>query len=194
MFSKIIKEIVRGKMFFCSFVLLYIAIIWWALLSGQSIAVKAALVMTCLLGVILIIVGIATSIEAIQSHSWLTARAKLTKHDLKISINPNGTSHRNRKTYKPVVSYQFKVGDRNYIGSNYDFSDFSGSKISAKRKIESLRLQLDEEGYIRIYYKPSDPEINVIYPGIHLIHGVRLVLGLMFMLVPLLTLLGIIQW
>ncbi|MGD1922209.1 MAG: DUF3592 domain-containing protein [Pleurocapsa sp.] len=187
MFSKVIKEIVRGKIFFCSFILFYVPILWWAVLSGRSIAIRAAWIMTFWLGVVIVIVGIVTSIDACQSHSWSRVRAKLTKYDIKRNSDSDGT------TYELSIMYQFKIGDRNYRGTNYDFSDFAGSLASAERKIESLKQLVDEEGYINVFYKPSDPELNVICPGIHPIHGIRLVFGLALMVLSLLTLWEIIQ-
>lgn len=188
MFFKVIKEIVRGKAFFCLFFLFYTVIIWWAVLSGQPIAIKATWIMTFLLGIIIVIVGIVTSIDAFQSTSWSIIRAKLTACKVKKISDVDGS------TYKPLVVYQFRVGDRHYFGSNYDFSDISGSQITATRKIESLNKLVDSEGYINVYYKPSEPELNVIFPGIHSIHGIRLVLGLVMMVISFLTLSGIIQW
>lgn len=188
MFSKIIEEIVRGKVFPCLFILIYVVIVWWAVLSGQSIAIRATWIMTCLLGIIIIIVGVVTSIDAFQSSSWSVARAKLTKCGVKKISDSDGS------TYAPSVIYQFRVGDRHYIGTNYDFSDISASRTAADRKIESLEKLLDSEGYINIYYKPNKPELNVICPGVHLIHGIRVVLGLVMVVVSLLTLLGIIRW
>lgn len=188
MFSKIIEEIVRGKVFFCSFILIYIPIVWWAVFSGHPIAVKATWGMTFLLGIIMIIVGIATSIDALQSHSWLVARAKLIECDIKKNTDPEGT------TYKPSVAYRFVVGDRHYIGTNYDFSDFAGSLTSAERKIASLKQLVDAEGYLNVFYKPSDPKLSVICPGIHPIHGIRFAFGSILIVLSLLTLLEIIQW
>jgi len=188
MFSKIIQEIVRGKMFFCSFVLLYVPIVWWAVLSGKPIAIQTTWIMTFFLGIIIVIVGIVTSIEALQSSSWSKAKAKLTECKVK-RISDTGGS-----TYAPSVSYQFRVGDRQYIGSSYDFSDISGSRIGANRKIEFLKERLDREDCIDIYYGPDQPELNVIFPGVHPIHGVRLVFGLVLITLSLPTLLEVIQW
>jgi len=188
MFSKIIKEIVRGQTFPCLFLLLYIMITWWAVLSGQPIAVKATWVMTFLLGIIIVITGVVTSIDAWQSHSWLIVRAKLAECFVTKGFDSDGT------TYAPAVVYQFKVGDRHFQGSSYDFSDFSGSLTTANEKIESLRQLVDADGCINIYYKPSEPELNVIYPGVHPIHCIRLIFGFILIGLSLLTLVGIIQW
>lgn len=188
MFSKLIKEIVRGKIFPCLFIFLYVGVIWWAVFSGQPIAIQSAWIITFLLGIIIIIVGIVTSLDAWQSPSWTVTRAKLTKCDVKKISSSDGS------TYEPAVIYQFRIGDRHYMGTNYDFSDTSGSRIAATRKIESLKKLLDSEGYINVYYKPSEPELNVINPGIHVIHGIRLVFGLVLVGISLSTLSGIIQW
>lgn len=188
MISKIIKEIVRGKMFFCSFILIYVPIIWWAVLSGNPMAIKAVWIMTLFLGIVIFIVGIVTSMEAWQSPSWSRTKAKLTECFVKKISDSEGSS------YAPGVVYQFRVGDRHYYGSSYDFSDFFSSRIAANQKIESLQESVDQEGYIDIYYKPDEPDLNVIYPGVHPIHGIRLIFGLALIGIPLLTLFGIIQW
>ena len=141
--------------------------------------------MTFLLGIILVIVGIVTFMKAWQSPSLSIVRAKLTKCELKKNYDAEGS------TYEPTVIYQFRIGDRHYIGTKYDFSDVAGSRITTERKIKSLKELVDSEGYIDIYYQTSEPELNVIYPGIHPIHGVRLIFGLVLMIVSSLTLLEI---
>ena len=44
-----------------------------------------------------------------------------------------------------------------------------------------------------IHYKPSAPEINVINPGIHFTHYIRIIIGIVTVVIPLLIWSGIIE-
>ena len=45
-----------------------------------------------------------------------------------------------------------------------------------------------------VHYKPEDPSINVIHPGVHFVAYMRLLVGVGGVAIPILSLLGYIQY
>ena len=45
-----------------------------------------------------------------------------------------------------------------------------------------------------VHYKPEDPSINVIHPGVHFVAYIRLLVGIVASAIPIMSLLGYIQY
>lgn len=142
-----------------------------------------AWLMLIILGVLIFITGLSTLSDGRQSKYWPTAWA----YNIHCSLNyrtSNGT-----KRYTPNIKCAFKVDNTEYTGTLYDFSSEYVSKEVAQQKIDEIKAKSE----LYIYYKPTDPEINVINPGIRFVHFLRILCGLATVILASLFWLGIIE-
>jgi hypothetical protein len=104
----------------------------------------------------------------------------------KIAVNDSDDG----TTYGADVSYEFVVNDRKYKGDKVTISEVSTSSRSRAKKIVD---RYPKRKKIPVFYDPSDPEKNVLEPGLSggswLLPG----MGLVFTLIPLLILISIIK-
>lgn len=141
-------------------------------------------VMTIILGLFIFITGWVTLQDAKQSHQWPVAQGKWLSGSLR-QHSSNGSIK-----YAPNIRVAFKVAANEYEGTQYDFSASYERKELAQKKLEEVKNMHP----LWVRYKPDDPTTNVIHPGVHLVHIIRLILGLAAMVIPILVLLGFIQF
>lgn len=182
MLNKIIVEITRGKVFPCVFLLCYSIVIPFAFIGQNPIVIRIAWWMSLALGLIIILHGIASWIDAYQSKNWLQVKAELKQCFVRYSQSD--------EVYQPVVKYEFYLKGKKYNGRNIDFSDAYGSKASAEAKINRVKNNADN---LYVYYKPDDPTLSVIEPGTHFMHPIRLIFGIILTIVAILGILGVIK-
>lgn len=145
--------------------------------------------MTIILGFFIFVTGVVTWQEGKESFRWPRVKAKLTSTGLK--------QHRGSKggvSYGPRISCSFNLAGKEYKGTEYDFSESYGSKTNAEEKVAQIKIQAERYGYLLLHYKPDDPNINVIHPGIHFVVYLRLLLGLAAMAISALSWLGYIHY
>ena len=182
MFNKIIVEITRGKVFPCIFLLCYSVVLPLAFIQQNPLMIRIAWWMSLALGLIVILHGIVSWIDAYQSKNWPRVKAELKQCLVRYSQSD--------EVYKPVVKYEFYLKSKKYTGRHIDFSDMYGSKASAEAKVNRVKDRADD---LYVYYKPNDPTLNVIEPGIHTIHPIRLVFGIAVTVISILGIVGIIK-
>ena len=139
--------------------------------------------MLIFLGVLVFIAGIIVRQEAANSHHWPTVEAKL------ISCSMIATIGKDHKAYMPNVKCSFQLDGREYSGTEYDFSSAYTRKDIAQKKVDTLR----KRDTLLVHYKPTDPTVNVIHPGVHYTHYIRVIVGIGMVVVPVLILLGYIE-
>lgn len=140
--------------------------------------------MTIVLGLFVFITGCVTLNDAKQSHQWPMAQGKWLSGSLS-QHSSNGSIK-----YAPNIRIQFKVAEKVYDGTQYDFSASYGRKELAQKKLEEVKNMHP----LWVRYKPNDPTINVIHPGVHFVHSIRLIFGVIAMIIPILALIGVIQF
>jgi len=141
--------------------------------------------MTLIMGFFIFITGIVTLQEARASKTWPQTIAKLKSASLGYRSGSKGGL-----LYYPVVKVEFKVDGQSYSGTEYDFSASAEQKYKAEQKLQEIK----QAHPLWIYYNPNDPAMNVIHPGVSLVHFLRLILGLGIMVIVPLSWLGIIQY
>jgi hypothetical protein len=82
------------------------------------------------------------------------------------------------------------VDGQEYEGTEYDFSSSYTSKEKAQKKVTEIKSMQT----LLVHYKPEDPSINVIHPGVHFVAYMRLLVGVGGVAIPILSLLGYIQY
>lgn len=141
--------------------------------------------MTIILGIFILITGIVSIQEGLQSFHWPQATVKLKSATL--------LSHSGSKggvSYSPKINCSFVINGHEYEGTEYDFSASYTSKEKAQKKVVKVKNMLP----LLIHYKPENPNINVIHPGVHFVAYVRLLVGIGGISIPVMSLLGYIQY
>ena len=141
--------------------------------------------MTLVLGFFIFITGIVTLNEARASKTWPQTIAKLKSASLGYRSGSKGG-----RLYYPVVKVEFKVDGQSYSGTEYDFS----ASAEQKDKAEQKRQEIKQAHPLWVYYNPKNPAMNVIHPGVHFVHSLRLILGLGMMVIVSLSWLGYIDY
>lgn len=121
------------------------------------------------LGIFILITGVVTLKEAKDSVNWPTVTSELSSASLTFSTGNSGV-----KSYAPVIKCKFDLDGSTYTGTEYDFSASYTSKDKAQNKIDLVKKMTP----LVVYYKPSDPKISVIHPGVHSTHYLRLIIGI----------------
>jgi len=137
-----------------------------------------------ILGLFIFITGMVTFNEAVASHRWPSAPAKLKSASLRWRTS-NGS-----RRYSPSITCTFTVKGIEYSGTEFDFSAAYTSKEKAKEKVSQVKSKSE----LWLYYKPGDPSVNVIHPGVHLVQYIRLIIGLAVMVISALSWMGVIQY
>ena len=175
--SKMFVEIVTGRnKFSICFFLIFIFLAPIAFFTNYLILNGLAWIILMILGFFIFTTGIITRKEAKDSYNWPKEKA----HSLRCSLNY--ITNNNVKSYIPVIKCKFNVGDKEYEGVEYDFSASYTSKAVANEKLDSVKSMAP----FMVYYKPSDPAISVINPGVYSVHYFRYIIGAMMVVMPIL--------
>ena len=79
--------------------------------------------------------------------------------------------------YKPEVLYEYLVDGVKYSSNNIDFGQPSSSNSSYARKIVN---RYPDGKKVIVYYKPSNPDVATLEPGLYISSFVILLFGLVF--------------
>ncbi|WP_448568337.1 DUF3592 domain-containing protein [Thalassotalea ganghwensis] len=143
-----------------------------------------AWLMLITLGLFILATGLILRSLAIESVHWPKTLAKLTSSSLTYTTKNSGS-----RSYAPIIHYEFTVSDVKYSGSSIDFSHNYSSKTIAQKKLDTLRKMRP----FQVYYQPKDPNNNVIYPGKTSTQSIRIIIGALLIILPLLLSLQIIE-
>lgn len=141
--------------------------------------------MTIILGIFILITGMVSMQEGRQSFRWPRANAKLKGATL---LSHSGS--KGGMSYSPKFNCSFVIDGQEYEGTQYDFSASYTSKEKAQNKVIEVKNMLP----LLVHYKPEDPSINVIHPGVHFVAYLRLLVGICGIVIPIMSLLGYIQY
>jgi len=166
------------------FLLIFMCVAPAAVFTKIELLDHIAWIMLIILGVFIFITGIVTRQEASDSRNWPKIEVKFLSTSLKsMSSNSGG------RIYAPDIKCKFNIGNSEYKGTEYDLSASYGSRSQAEDKIALIK----QKKSLFVHYKPSAPEVNVINPGIHFSHYIRIVVGVCTVVIPLLIWVGVIQ-
>ncbi len=141
--------------------------------------------MTIILGIFIFITGVVNVQEGRQSFHWPRVNAKLKSVRLQIQTGSKGG-----RSYSPKITCTFIVDGQKYEGTEYDFS----SSYTAKEKAEKKVTEVKAMEPLLVHYKPEDPSINVIKPGLHFVAFLRLLLGLAAVVISVMSWVGYISY
>lgn len=168
--NKLISMVTKNTAFVFGYILSFSIVVIITLLTWENMFwLILTWVMLSILGVFVTLGAYVSYIEASQSIRWPTVSAKLLSSRVSSGI---GTG--NKHTYRPIVEYEFSYLGKQYKGNTIDYSGRSGSKSWAKKVITDLQ----QKGIaLRVSVNPDDPQMNVLKPGIRLVHYLRYIIG-----------------
>jgi len=141
--------------------------------------------MTIILGIFIFITGVVNVQEGRQSFHWPRANAKLKSARLQVQ-----TGNKGGRSYSPKIVCTFIVGGQEYEGAEYDFSSSYSAKVKSEKKVAEVKAMQP----LLVHYKPEDPSINVIKPGLHFVAFLRLLVGLAAVVISAMSWLGYISY
>lgn len=167
------------------FLVIYMFIVPAAVFTDYLWLDSCAWFMTIVLGVFILITGIVNIQEGLNSHHWPRAYATLKSASLTFHSSSKGG-----RSYAPKINCSFMVDNQEYMGVEYDFSSSYGAKEKAQQKVDEIK----DMRPLLVHYKPTDPSINVIHPGLHFVAYLRLLLGIAAIIISTLSWAGYIHY
>tara|TARA_B110000116_G_scaffold177224_1_gene153411 strand:+ start:30 stop:605 length:576 start_codon:yes stop_codon:yes gene_type:complete len=174
MSNKIIKAACGRNHYATVILLLSIIVIALAVYTQNSVLIDVAWISIFIIGLCVSITGWVTFQEASNSASWPKELAQNVRCTLGSRSSGSSNSGVSNRVYGPVIKCFIIVSGIKYDGTSYDFSDSYGARETAEDKINEIESIKDN---LSIHYKPDDPSINVVYPGVKFVHYIRLLLG-----------------
>ena len=184
MYDSFMKIATGRSAYSISFLLIFMVVAPFALFTDYKWLDTIAWLMTTILGLFIFITGFVTIKEAKNSHKWPKVEARL------ISASLTWHTTEGQKRYAPKIHCKFHVGNCEYSGTEYDFSASYTNKLKAEEKLKLVKTMKP----LWVFYKPEEPSVNVIQPGIHSVHFVRVIIGAAGMIVALLSWFGLISY
>ena len=184
--NKLITLVTKNALFAMGYIVIFIGVAFTAMITGGNpFWVKASWSMLSLLGIFVSIGAYVSHQEASQSKRWPTVSAKL----LSTRVS-SGLATGNQHTYSPVAEYEFSYMGKKYRGNTIDYSAASGSQAWAQKVID----QLQQRGIaLVVSVNPENPEMNVLNPGVRLVHYMRYLIGPAMIVIGLLGVQEIIK-
>ncbi|TQV87022.1 DUF3592 domain-containing protein [Aliikangiella coralliicola] len=184
MSSSFVKIVTGRSVYSISFLLIFMLVAPLAFFTEYEWLDSVAWCMATILGFFIFATGVITLKEAKDSPTWPKAEARLISSSLTWHTS-NGS-----KRYAPKIHCQFRVGEQDYSGTEYDFSASYTKKSEAEEKLKLVKAMQP----FWVFYKPGDPSVNVIQPGIHSVHFARMVIGAVGTVVSILSWAGVIKY
>lgn len=185
MFAKILTIATGRSHYSTLFLVIFMFIAPAAMFTDYSWLDGLGWSMTIILGIFIFITGVVNVQEGRESFRWPRANAKLKSTQLQFHTGSKGG-----KSYAPKVNCSFIVNGQEYEGTEYDFSSNYTSKEKAQKKVAEIKTMQP----LLVHYKPEDPSINVIHPGVHFVAYLRLLIGIAAVVISVMSWLGLIQY
>lgn len=95
------------------------------------------------------------------------------------SETTSGRRGRSKIIYKPEVKYTFEVEGKEYASNRLHFAPITSED---PQEIQALVNELPRASEVKVRYKPTDPSVAVLIPGIgtdrYVFFGVLIVVGI----------------
>jgi hypothetical protein len=185
MFDTFIKIATGRSHYSTLFLVIFMFIAPAAMFTQYSWLDAIGWVMTIILGIFILITGLVSWQEGRASHRWPRVKVKLKSAHLQAHSGSKGGM-----SYSPKVNCSFLIDGEEITGTEYDFSASYTSKSKAKKKVDEVKAM----NPLLVHYKPEDPSINVIHPGVHFVAFLRVLIGLAAVIISSLSWSGYIQY
>jgi len=184
--NKIVALVTRNALFALVYILAFIGVVLTAVMTdGNPFWVNVSWVMLSILGVFVCVGAYVSHQQATHSNKWPTVSATLTSTRV-----VGGIATGNRSTYSPLAEYEFTYLGKKYKGNTIDYSAVSGSQAWANKVIAKLQ----QRGIaLLVSVNPQNPKMNVLNPGVRLVHYLRYIIGPAMIVIGALGALGMIS-
>lgn len=116
-----------------------------------------------LIGMILLILAIASLRKARGTEFWRYTNGKITSSEIETSQR-NTSDQKNEIRYTPKINYSYVVNGKEYVSNRIKImNDYSSNSIKAVQKLIS-KYRCDSE--VIVYFNPDKPEKSVLEKGI----------------------------
>lgn len=169
-------------------IILVIALAFASIYTGNRFIIDAALMAMAVLGCKISYDLITDAHFSNLSKQWPTCSSHIENSQVIYSRGDNDSP--------PYYTVRFKIS---YTVSGqyyrYEFKNPNPKQYSHKHEAEAF-LKLVEQGkaFSKIHYNPVRAEQSYLEPGFKIHHILGIPIGLAIMVIPLLTLTGLIQW
>jgi len=161
-------KIAAGRSIYSTyFLLIFMVVVPLSVFTNIFLVDELAWCLLVVLALFIFISGTITLREGINSKHWPRVPAKLKYCSTTFKID------KGHKSYMPKITCTFMVNGQEFNGTEYDFSASYTRKEKALEKVDEIKGM----DCLWIYYKPSDPSVNVIHPGVHSVQFIRIVVG-----------------
>jgi hypothetical protein len=116
-------------------------------------------------------------VDGIASLNWPTASATVVSANIAAEVQ--GKDRKNVRSYMPEVVYEYQVDGIQYSASRFRFEPIKSEDVN---EIGRLIQPYVEKPQLQVHYKPSDPAVSVIVPGLS---GFRTIFVVLLVVVPL---------
>ncbi len=123
------------------------------------------LIFCLLIGAALAIEGVRQMQDARRSSGWPLVKGTIIKSNISSSAQPEANQNRSlKKRYKPEIEYLYDVGETTYraqlvsYGAGAAFNQSNAVKVTTKYPTGRL---------VTVYYKPDNPAVAVLEPGLN---------------------------
>ena len=107
----------------------------------------------------------AELIDGTSSVHWPTVRANLAGSQVGYEVSTDRLARRRHETtyYFPIVEYRYTVDSRSYTGTRFRFSPV---RSTDRGPVEQMLACVRDAQTVWVHYKPGDPALSVLVPGI----------------------------
>jgi hypothetical protein len=132
-----------------------------------------------IIGIVQVIIGCRQAMHSYASVNWPTTDGKIifsevVKHDSTNSI-----------IYRADIRYDYTVNGRSYAGHCVAYGEDGSTDSQHERQLVS---KYQPEKVVVVFYKPTDPEVSLLEPGLTWRNSFLLLLGAFFALLAVLSL------
>jgi len=144
------------------------------------------------LGVTVTVLGVRDLVRARASAGWASTEAAVRSSEVAKKRHTSWTGRRRRTSivYSPRVRYEYVVDGRTYTCDCVSFGDHSSSDAARAQKVVN---RYPKGTKVTAYYDPEDPRLAVLETGTSWSTYAPLGIGLLFVVIGGLVLLGAIR-
>tara|TARA_R110001599_G_scaffold352451_2_gene587347 strand:+ start:1630 stop:2133 length:504 start_codon:yes stop_codon:yes gene_type:complete len=160
----------------------------FALVTRDDLAINVSLVILSMLGMVMSKDLIRDAFFSLSSINWPTTKSKIKNSTVRYSCG-DGDSN---PYYWVHFAVEYSVNNQDY---QYKFKNPNPQRFSTEVEAQEYAIRVDTgEELSEINYNPKNPCQSYIEPGLKVHHILGIPIGVGFVVVPVLSVLGFIKW
>lgn len=169
-------------------VIVFFVLLFSVIMTNDPAAIKSLLLMLMLLGGVMCIDQLKDLLFCFKSKNWPTTPSIIKNS----RISRSHTTGKHDRNFTPYFIVEYIVNEQLY---QYEFKNQNPSFFNSEEKAQAYVNEV-EAGKIfgKIYYNPLQPQLSNIEPGLKVQHILGIPMSFALIIIPLLSLAGIINW